>query len=338
MEWYLQVLVFALETLLVVIGIGVVIFLIAAAVARSSSGRSDLEVERLDRHFKKLARRLKSYMLHEKDAKKHAKAEQKEQKKEKKSEGKPTTFVLDFKGDIKASAVECLREEISAVLGAAGEGDDVVLRLESPGGMVHGYGLAASQLLRIKKGGLKLTVCVDKVAASGGYMMACTADHLLAAPFAIVGSIGVVAQVPNLHRLLKKHDVDYKEYTAGEFKRTVSLMGEITEKGEKKFLEELEETHVLFKKFVTENRPVVNVDKVGTGEHWYGAQAQALGLIDGISTSDELLMERAKERRLLGVRYQKKQKLNEKLSGFIGKAVENGLQRALEELATRRWF
>lgn len=334
MEWYLQVLVFALETLLVVIGIGAVILLIAAVVARSSSSRSDLEVERLDRHFKKLARRLKFFTLTDKDAKKDAKAAQKS---DKKNEVKPTTFVLDFKGDIKASAVDCLREEISAVIGAASAGDDVVLRLESPGGMVHGYGLAASQLLRLKKANLKLTVCVDKVAASGGYMMACTSDRLLAAPFAIVGSIGVVAQVPNVHRLLKKHDVDYKEYTAGEFKRTVSLLGEITPKGEEKFLEQLEDTHVLFKRFVTENRPAVNTEKVGTGEHWYGAQAQALGLIDGISTSDELLMDLAKDRRLLNVRFHKKQKLNEKLSGFMGKAVENGFQRLLEELSTRRY-
>ncbi|MGK3627588.1 protease SohB, partial [Acinetobacter sp. A11] len=147
-------------------------------------------------------------------------------------------FVLDFKGDIQASAVENLREEITLILATAKAGRDrIVVRLESPGGMVHGYGLAAAQLVRLRDAGFHLTICVDKVAASGGYMMACIANEIIAAPFAIVGSIGVVAQVPNFNRLLKEHNVDFELYTAGQYKRTVTMFGENTPEGKAKFEE-----------------------------------------------------------------------------------------------------
>ena len=108
------------------------------------------------------------------------------------------------------------------------------------------YGLAASQMQRIRDKKLKLTVCVDKVAASGGYMMAVVADKIIAAPFAVLGSIGVLAQVPNFHRLLKKHDVDFEMLTAGKYKRTLTMFGENTDKGREKFQEDIEDTHVLF--------------------------------------------------------------------------------------------
>lgn len=333
MESLQQILVFAAEVLLVVVGVGAVAILIAQLVAKSSH-RSDLEIESLDKRYRKLGMRVKSRLLPAKEFKKLAKAEKTENKDE---PTKATTYVLDFKGDVKAGAVECLREEITALLKAAGKDDEVVVRLESPGGMVHGYGLAAAQLIRLKDAGLKVTICVDKVAASGGYMMACTAHRIVAAPFAIVGSIGVVAQVPNFNRLLKKHDVEYKEYTAGEFKRTVSLLGEITEKGEQKFKEQLEDTHILFKDFVKEQRPALDVSKVATGEYWYGRQALALGLVDAISTSDDVLLKAAETRRVLSLKLNKKQPFNEKLSGLLGRALKKGLLESAEELESRRW-
>lgn len=200
-------------------------------------------------------------------------------------------FVLDFKGDIQASAVENLREEITLILATAKAGRDrVVVRLESPGGMVHGYGLAAAQLVRLRDAGFHLTICVDKVAASGGYMMACIANEIISAPFAVVGSIGVVAQVPNFNRLLKEHNVDFELYTAGQYKRTVTMFGENTPEGKAKFEEELQQTHVLFKHFVEKYRPQLNVDKVATGEHWYGQDALDLNLVDKLQTSDEYLL------------------------------------------------
>lgn len=210
-------------------------------------------------------------------------------------------FVLDFKGDVLASHVEPLREEITALLGVAQPGDEVVVRIESSGGAVHGYGLAASQLARLRERKIPLTACIDKVAASGGYLMACVADKLLAAPFAIVGSIGVVAPVANVHEVLRRLGVEYEDVTAGKFKRPVSLFGTITDEGRAKLKEQVEETHELFKRFVTEMRPKLDVETVATGEYWYGTRALELGLVDGLTTSDDYLLGRAADARVLEV-------------------------------------
>lgn len=223
-------------------------------------------------------------------------------------------YVLDFKGDTQASAVENLREEVTLILATAKAGRDrVLLRLESPGGMVHGYGLAASQLVRLRDAGFHLTICVDKVAASGGYMMACIANEIVSAPFAILGSIGVVAQVPNFNRLLKEHHVDFELYTAGQYKRTVTMFGENTEEGKNKFEEELQQTHVLFKHFVEKYRPKLNVENVATGEHWYGQDAQELNLVDEIKTSDEYLLSLLPLHDVYAIQTRRKPTLGEKL-------------------------
>ncbi len=223
-------------------------------------------------------------------------------------------YVLDFKGDTAASAVEQLREEITLILATAKAGRDrVVVRLESPGGMVHGYGLAAAQLVRLRDAGFHLTICVDKVAASGGYMMACIGSEIVSAPFAILGSIGVVAQVPNFNRLLKEKNIDFEMYTAGEYKRTVTMFGENTEAGKAKFEEELQQTHVLFKHFVEKYRPQLNVEKVATGEHWYGEDALELNLIDKLETSDEYLLSLLPQHDIYVIQTRKKPTLGEKL-------------------------
>ncbi|MEW9151186.1 protease SohB [Acinetobacter indicus] len=223
-------------------------------------------------------------------------------------------YVLDFKGDMAASAVENLREEITLILATAKAGRDrVVVRLESPGGMVHGYGLAAAQLVRLRDAGFHLTICVDKVAASGGYMMACIANEIISAPFAIVGSIGVVAQVPNFNRLLKQHNIDFELYTAGQYKRTVTMFGENTEEGKAKFEEELQQTHSLFKHFVEKYRPQLNVEKVATGEHWYGQDASDLNLVDKLQTSDEYLLGLLPQHDVYVIETRRKPTLGEKL-------------------------
>lgn len=223
-------------------------------------------------------------------------------------------YVLDFKGDMAASAVENLREEITLILATAKAGRDrVVVRLESPGGMVHGYGLAAAQLVRLRDAGFHLTICVDKVAASGGYMMACIANEIISAPFAIVGSIGVVAQVPNFNRLLKQHNIDFELYTAGQYKRTVTMFGENTEEGKVKFEEELQQTHSLFKHFVEKYRPQLNVEKVATGEHWYGQDASDLNLVDKLQTSDEYLLGLLPQHDVYVIETRRKPTLGEKL-------------------------
>ncbi len=222
---------------------------------------------------------------------------------------RPCLYVVDFKGSIDAHEVNSLREEISAILSVASIQDEVLLRLESPGGVIHGYGLASSQLERLRQGGIHLTVAVDKIAASGGYMMACVANYIVAAPFAIIGSIGVVAQIPNFYRLLKKNNIDVELYTAGKFKRTMTLFGENNEKGREKFRADLNNTHELFKQFVHHRRPSLDIDNVSTGEHWFGTEAKEKGLIDAIATSDDLLISKINSHRVLSVRYTYRKRL-----------------------------
>jgi len=270
---------------------------------------------------KKLHKAKKKQIAADKKAAKSASASQDSHEKKPKSK----VFVLNFNGNISAAAVEHLREEITAILTQANSNDEVLLKLESPGGMVHSYGLASSQLDRLRKKNIPLTICVDRVAASGGYMMACVADKILAAPFAIIGSIGVVAQIPNFNKLLKKHDVEFEVLTAGEHKRTLTMFGENTDKGREKFVEELDDTHQLFKDYVSERRPQVDIDKIATGEIWFGSRALAMSLVDDIQTSDEYLMSRVEEADVFEVAYVFKKKLHERL----GIAAEESADRLL---------
>ena len=269
---------------------------------------------------------LKAQLKEEKKAEKaRAKAEKKKRGKGKVDDAarRKRLYVLDFDGDIKASATDHLREEISAVLPQVQEGDELLVRVESPGGMVHGYGLAASQLKRIRDAGVPLTIAVDKVAASGDDAVGDTGHHV-AAPFAVIGSIGVLAQLPNFHRLLKKNDIDFELFTAGEYKRTLTLFGENTDKGREKFAEELEETHTLFKNFVSANRPGVDIDKVATGEIWYGQDALEVGLVDELQTSDALVQGRLADWDVFEVKFVQKKNWQEKL----GLAAEGALEKA----------
>lgn len=222
-------------------------------------------------------------------------------------------YVLDFDGDIKATAVAHLREEISAIISVAKAGDEVVLRLESGGGQVNAYGLAAAQLARIKDAGLTLTICVDKIAASGGYMMACTAHKIIAADFGIIGSVGVVSQLPNFHELMKKYDIGYEMFTAGEYKRTVTVFGENTDEDRAKYQQDINRIHELFKDFIKQHRPNLDVDKIATGEFWFGEDARTLGLIDEIGTSDAYLLSLMDKHNVFALQSRSKPTLMEKL-------------------------
>ncbi len=301
-----------------------------------------IEVRHLNDRYRRLGESIRDAVEDKAQQKKRAKEEKKAEKNRDKAarkaakagaepEGKPRLYVLSYDGDLKASATENLREEISAILPRIREGDGVLLRLESPGGLVHGYGLAASQLQRIREAGVPLTVAVDKVAASGGYMMACVGDKIIAAPFAVIGSIGVLAQIPNFHRLLKKHDIDFELLTAGEYKRTLTLFGENTDKGREKFVEDLERTHGLFKGFVSEQRPALDIDRVATGEVWYGQEAIDVGLVDALQTSDAFIQQQLAEREVYEVRYVQRKAWQEKL----GMAAEDALERSVLKLWQR---
>lgn len=321
---------FLAKTLTLVIAVLLLIGGIAMIAARSRSRRGgvdgEISVTSLNDRFEDMQHSIESTVLDKETYKQQLKEEEKREKAEAKARRKALkkgqapeqpsrrVFVLDFDGDIRASEVEPLREEITALLTVATTEDEVVLRLESAGGLVHAYGLAASQLERIRERKIPLTICVDKVAASGGYMMACLADRLLAAPFAVLGSIGVVAQMPNFHKLLKKHDIDFEVLTAGEFKRTLTMFGENTDKGREKFIDELEDTHELFKEFVAQYRPQIDIRKVATGEIWFGRRALEQNLIDEVCTSDEYLLRASRDADLYSVRYEEKKSLQERLS------------------------
>jgi len=309
---------FLVELATLVALVGLVVVLIVAN--RRGGHPEGLNIEHLNRRFEDSADELQRAMAGKARSKKDAKARHKERKREERKRAKqdkprPRLFVLDFKGDLRATAGASLREEVSAVLSVATEQDQVLLRLENPGGTVHEHGFAASQLLRIKQRGLRLLVCVDKVAASGGYLMACVADRVMAAPFAIVGSIGVVAQLPNFHRLLEEKGVDFEQLTAGRYKRTLTMFGKNTEEGREKLQQEIEEVHELFKSQIREHRPQVEVERVATGEHWYGIRALELKLVDEIRTSDDFLLEAAKQRDLYHLTFRRRRPLAERVLG-----------------------
>ena len=336
--------VFILEVITLLLVVAAVVAMIIAMKQKKAHLHGELVITDLSKEFEENSKILSNFHLSEDELKEAEKAEKKAEKAKAKalkaqrkkgedteSERKPSLYVLHFKGDISASETAALREEISAIVQVAKPNDEVLLCLESPGGVVHGYGLAASQLMRLKQHNIKLTVAVDKVAPSGGHMLACVAHKIVSAPFAIIGSIRVVAQIPNIHRLLKKHDVDVDVMTAGEYKRTVTMLGENTEKGKQKFQQELEETHQLFKQFVSQNRPHLDVEQVATGEHWFGQQALNLNLVDEIMTSDDLLLQAMKEKQLIGVKYVVKKSLLQKVGKQAEESVDNIALRWLKK-------
>ena len=333
MEYLYEYLMFLAQAVTVVVAIMLILSAVMSlSLKRQHTEHGHLEVSKLNDSLQQLKDGVRHAMLDPASFKKQHKADTKAAKREAKAsrkhadQAKNRTFVVDFKGDLQASRVDHLRTEITAILTMAEKDDEVVVRLESPGGAVHGYGLAASQLDRIRQHDVPLVVAVDKVAASGGYLMAAVADKILAAPFAVLGSIGVVAQIPNVHRLLKKHDVDVEILTAGKYKRTLTVLGENTEEGREKFLEELEEVHSLFQEFVGSRRPQLDMDEVATGEAWYGQRAIDRALVDEISTSDEYLTHACDERDVFEVRWVEHKKPIERLlahaEGTLGGLLE----------------
>lgn len=334
MEFLYEYGMFLAKAITIVVAIVAVIIVVLASTVKHKSDKGELRITNLSEELEELKHGLKEELLSKNEFKAYEKQLKIDEKVKDKTEGdtsKGKVFVIDFKGSIDAAEVASLREEISAILAIAEKGDEVVVNVESGGGMVHGYGLTSSQLDRLRQADIPLTVCVDKVAASGGYMMACVANKIYAAPFAIVGSIGVVAQLPNFNRLLKKHEIDYEQHTAGDFKRTLTVFGENTDEGRQKFQEELEETHVLFKAFVSKYRPELNLEKVATGEHWYGQQAIELGLVDEILTSDDVVMSLAKDRKVYKLRYQVKKKLADKIAHGASLSVNAIFNRLIEK-------
>jgi serine protease SohB len=314
----------------------------AGSKLKKAEKKGYIDVEKLNDHYEEMKEILLSNTQSHHEFKKYIKDKKKQDKENEKKEKhqaheitdhprKKRIFVLDFYGDIKASEASALEQVVSAIVCVATPNDEVVVRLESAGGMVHSYGLASSQLARFRSKKIPLTICVDKVAASGGYMMACIGSKIYAAPFAIIGSIGVLAQIPNFHRLLKKHDIDYELITAGEYKRTLTIFGENTDKGREKFIEEIQDTHELFKDFIKEYRPAVNVADVATGEVWFGTRALHKGLVDEIRTSEEYLLDAAHTADIFKIEFIEKRSLQERLGLAARHATISALDAILHK-------
>ncbi len=321
LEIFLEYGLFLLKVITILISVIVLISFVAAS--KKSNTSEGLEIENLNEKYKGLSDSLNKAVMEKDEWKKKQKSEKAIAKKNKKKKTrKPKAYILDFIGDIKASAVPSLREEVTAILDIAKRNDQIVLRLDNHGGVVHEHGLAASQLARIRQKKIHLTVVVDKVAASGGYLMASVANKIYAAPFAILGSIGVIAQLPNFNRLLDNYGVDFEQITAGQYKRNVTMFGKNTDEDREKLKDQLEEIHELFKSSVNEYRPQLDLEKVATGEHWYGSKALELGLIDEIKTSDELLIEMAKKYEIFSVKLKIKKPLKKRLLSNIDSLLE----------------
>lgn len=319
---------FLAKTLTICALVGVLLVAAIRARRESQAAEEHLEVTDLNDRYRETGRTLKRATLSGKSFRKAVRAEHKEDKAREKAGGAPRrrVFVLDFQGDIKASEVTALRECITAILLVAGDRDtEVVVRLDNAGGLVAEHGLAASQLARLRARKIPLTVTVDRVAASGGYLMACVADRILAAPFAVVGSIGVVAQLPNFHRVLERHGVDFELHTAGEHKRTLTLFGENTDAGREKLREQIEDTHRLFKDYIAQYRPALDLARVATGEYWHAGQALDLGLVDAIQTSDDYLLEVQTQADLLHLKYAAHKRPIERLLAGLGGALRRVL-------------
>lgn len=319
---------FLLKTLTVLISI----LLILSFAVNSKKSKSDgsLEVTNINNELVTLEENIKKNILTSKEFKKFIKHRKKNLKMLNKK-----LFVIDFKGNIKASEIISLRREISGIILSHKKGDEVLLRLENSGGTVHEHGLAASQLKRIKDKKIPLTICVDKVAASGGYMMACVANKIISSPFAIIGSIGVLAQVPNFNKLLKNKGVDFEQHTAGNYKRTVTMFGENTDKDREKLGEQLEDIHMLFKDFIVSQRKNVDIEKVATGEYWYGKSALDLNLVDQIMTSDEYILSMKDRFDIIHIKYRPSKTFADKFakvsSSLSGKILSAFSQKSYDD-------
>lgn len=323
---------FLLKSITVVMAIVIIAGTIIRATKEGHEpSQGKLSITRLNKALEAIRLRMQQETLGKKALKKEVKALKEQHKKEDKSnDDKPNAYTIRFKGDIQASQVDALRQEVTAILTTAKAGEEVVISIESPGGAVPGYGLAASQILRLKEADLKVTACVDQVAASGGYMMACVADRILAAPFSIVGSIGVLSQVPNIHRFLKRFDVDVDVLTAGKHKAPMTLMGENTEEGKQKHVQDLNAIHTRFKELVKLHREELNIDDVSEGDFWLAEDALKLNLVDEISTSDAYIMSLCAQANVYRVQWQPHKSFEQRIKGATSalmSAMENRLMQ-----------
>ena len=329
MEIFTDYLIFLLKVFTIALAITIPLLIVIGSSKSKSLAKGKLSITNLSDKFEEMGNAVKGSVMNPKELKKFNKEISKDKKKKAKDKDKDnqidSVFVLNFKGDIQASEVEKLKQEVNAILLSDTECKEVVIRVESGGGSAYAYGLCAAELKRLVDNEINLTVCIDKVAASGGYLMSCVATKIIAAPWAIVGSIGVIAQLPNFHRLLKKNSIDFEMHTAGAFKRTLTTLGENTDEGREKFKSDLEDLHLIFKNFVKEQRPQVDTEIVATGETWQGEDAVKVGLVDSLETSDNYLVSLSKGAKLFEIEFLEKKNLTERFAISMQIVIEKSL-------------
>ena len=273
-----------------------------------------------------------------------------------------TVIILEvqtFNNDMD-TVVENLRDSVSFILAQyndkkkrldMGEQIEIVVCIESPGGVVQDFGLAADQLKRLKEVGmarndLLLTVCVDKIAASGGYMMACQASpgQLIAAPFSVIGSIGVLREVTNIHDVLEKYGVRPLLLKAGNAKVPLTQTTKVTEESIAIVQKNLDKVHEAFRELVSDARGESiseNFEDVTNGDIFLGKDAAELGLIDRVMTSDEYISEKVQkgdrvlrlhkyDRSRAGLRLSPLDLLLLKSNGLLGKHVTAALKNSIQ--------
>lgn len=348
MEFLLNYSLFLLKAMTIVVAIVFSLLGILMVSTARNKEKGKLNIKNINDYYADLKDQLNHETLSKKALKDKVKQEKKIEKEKKKLQEKDLEsyrrkiFVLNFDGDIKASSVKNLREEITAIATIASPKDEVLVKINSTGGVVHGYGLAAAQLQRLRTRRIQLTIAIDKAAASGGYMMACVGNTILAAPFAVIGSIGVMAQIPNFHRYLDKHNVDIELLTAGKYKRTLTVLGKNTDKGRKKAQEDIEDVHVLFKNFIKQNRPIVDIEEIATGEYWYGIRALEKQLVDRLITSDDYLLNASNGADIYEISYQAKkawpERVSEKISSTVQASIDKAISTCLERNTESRYF
>ncbi len=323
MEFLLNYGLFLAKAITIIISIMIIVGFFALILIKEKDQKHRLIIKNINKKYREFADTLNDEILSKKKLKEYRKEQKLLEKEREKDDNRKRLFVLNFSGDIRATACKVLCNEVSAILTIATENDEVLVRLESGGGLVHAYGLGASILQRIREAKIPLTVAVDKVAASGGYMMACVADRIIAAPFAVLGSIGVIVGVPNINRLMKKHNIEYEQVMAGEYKRTLTVLGENTKKDREKVQEDVDRVHILFKNFVAQHRPAININTVSTGEHWHAIEAQKMHLVDQILTSEDYLIQASKHSDIYEVKIAGKKQLVEKLSSGVHTVIHS---------------
>jgi protease-4 len=172
----------------------------------------------------------------------------------------------------------------------------VVMRINSPGGVVGPTQELHQALLRVREAGKPVVASLGSVAASGGYYTAVAADRIYANPGTLTGSIGVIMQMANLQDLFKKVGVDYVVVKAGQYKDLGNVSRQMTPEERRVLQGLLDNVHAQFIDAVAEGRKLdrAEVVKFADGRVFSGVQARDLKMVDTLGSLEDAVNEAAK--------------------------------------------